>query len=298
MPDEISISVVITNYNTNDLTLRCLDGLERHSGGRSVQMIVVDDASSEPLPASLRDRVDLVENPTNQGYVRSVNIGVGRATGDIVLLLDSDACPVSNVLAPTIEAFSKNPRLGALGYHLVDSGGRPTGATQPEPTALGLALGQALEARFSDWIHRDPDGPFTIHSCALAFRRQAFVEIGGFDEGFDFLDADTDFSMRLHQAGWQFAMETARRSCTKDRGAPVDREAGRSLSRQPVATSGEARTHKAPAAAARRARDETRRGTDVAQPTRSVLAGRCGLPRGQIDGRRRLISTVWNSYRS
>jgi GT2 family glycosyltransferase len=37
----------------------------------------------------------------------------------------------------------------------------------------------------------------------MAVRREAVEEVGGFDEGFDFLDADTDFSMRLRQAGWQ-----------------------------------------------------------------------------------------------
>jgi GT2 family glycosyltransferase len=262
-------------------------------------MIVVDDASSEPLPASLRDRVDLVENPINQGYVRSVNIGVGRATGDIVLLLDSDACPVSNVLAPTIEAFSKNPRLGALGYHLVDSGGRPTGATQPEPTALGLALGQALEARFSDWIHRDPDGRFTIHSCALAFRRQAFVEIGGFDEGFDFLDADTDFSMRLHQAGWQFAMETGAQILHEGSGSP--QSTAKRVVRFHVNRWRLLEKHgliKHPrllrSALAMRHAAELMWLSRPARFWRADAASRAD----KLSGRRRLISTVWNSYRS
>jgi N-acetylglucosaminyl-diphospho-decaprenol L-rhamnosyltransferase len=297
--DEISISVVITNYNTNDLTLRCLDGLSRHSGGRQVQVVVVDDASSERLPAALRERVELVENATNQGYVRSVNIGTARATGDIVLLLDSDACPVSDVLTPTIESFARNPRLGALGYHLVDSAGQPTGATQPEPTALGLALGQAFESHFSDWIHRDADGRFTIHSCALAFRRQAFVEIGGFDEGFDFLDADTDFSMRLRRAGWQFGMETGARILHEGSGSPqstakrvVRFHANRwrllekhGLIKHPRLLRG--------ALAMRHAAELLW----LSRPTR-FWRGDGGARADKLTGRRRLISTVWNSYRS
>jgi GT2 family glycosyltransferase len=37
----------------------------------------------------------------------------------------------------------------------------------------------------------------------MAVWQEAVEDVGGFDEGFDFLDADTDFSMRLRQAGWR-----------------------------------------------------------------------------------------------
>jgi GT2 family glycosyltransferase len=220
MKEKMSISVVVTNYNTKSLTIRCLEGLDSQVGHQSVQVIVVDDASTESLSGSLPTWVELVENETNQGYVKSVNIGVGQATGEVVLLLDSDACPVSDLVTPIADAFARNERLGGLGFHLVDAVGRPTGATQPEPTALGLALGQALEARFSNWIHRRSNDRFTVHSCALAFRRKAFIEIGGFDEGFDFLDADTDFSMRLRRAGWEIAMEDRVRILHEGSGSP------------------------------------------------------------------------------
>ena len=201
-----SITVVVTNYNTADLTLRCLEGVQRHRGERSLEVVVVDDASAEPVRARLPAPVTVVENATNQGYVKSVNIGVARARGDVVLLLDSDAAPVSDVFSPTAAAFAARERLGALGFRLVDRADRPTGATQPEPTALGLALGQQLESRAIGWAPArlgGHGGPFTIHSCAIAFRRAAFEELGGFDESFDFLDADTDFSMRLRRAGWE-----------------------------------------------------------------------------------------------
>jgi GT2 family glycosyltransferase len=295
----MSISVVVTNYNTNDLTIRCLDGLARHSGHRPIQVIVVDDASTNSLAGAVPDRVELVKNETNQGYVRSVNIGVAHAKGDVVLLLDSDACPVSDAVTPTLEAFERNPRLGALGFHLVDSHDRPTGATQPEPTALGLALGQALEQRFSDWIHRQADGRFTIHSCALAFRRQAFLEVGGFDEGFDFLDADTDFSMRLRRAGWEFAMDPGVRILHEGSGSPqstakrvVRFHVNRwrllekhGLIKHPLLLRG--------ALAMRHA-------AELLWLSRPAALWRGGAANraDKLTSRRKLMSTVWNAYRS
>jgi len=217
---EPSISVVVTNYNTATLTIRCVEGVMRHKQGRPVEVVVVDDGSSESLRGRLPAGVELVENGANRGYLPSVNIGVARARGDVVLLLDSDAEPLADVFTPVARAFGERPRLGAVGYPLVDRADQPTGATAPEPTALGLAVGQQLEARLQRWVPALFSDPFTINSCAIAFRRRAFEDLGGFDEGFDFLDGDTDFSMRLRRAGWELDIERGAKILHEGSGSP------------------------------------------------------------------------------
>lgn len=220
MSDRLSLSVVITNYNTTSLTVRCIEGIRKHFALPPEQVIVVDDASNDKPKGAFPVGTTLLENQTNQGYVRSVNIGVTQATGDLVLLLDSDAVPLSDVATRTIDHFSKNPGLGGLGFHLVDHAGAPTGASQSEPRAWGLAVGQALEARLGRYLSEPTPAWFTIHSCAIAFRRTTFLEMGGFDEGFDFLDADTDFSMRLWRAGWELSIDHEARILHEGSGSP------------------------------------------------------------------------------
>lgn len=216
----LPLSIVITNYNTTALTVRCIEQLRQNAPRPPAEIIVVDDSSTEDVRGALPAGVTLIVNEKNQGYVRSVNIGVRRATQDLVLVLDSDAAPIDDVGTAIVDAFAAQPRLGALGFSLVDRNGGPTGATQPEPTALGLALGQAAEARLIGRLAPHHSNWFTIHSCAIAFRRQVFVEIGGFDESFDFLDADTDFSMRLWRAGWQLSMADGVRVLHEGSGSP------------------------------------------------------------------------------
>jgi GT2 family glycosyltransferase len=215
----LPLSVVVTSYNTTALTVRCIGAIRHHLPRQPAEIIVVDDASSDESGA-FPDGITLVKNETNQGYVRSVNIGVARATQPFVLLLDSDATPLDDVGTAVVDAFATAPRLGALGFALVDSYGSPTGATQPEPTLLGLMLGQALEHRLNHRLPRERPDWFTIHSCAIAFRRQTFIDVGGFDEGFDFLDADTDFSMRLRRAGWELSMANHARVLHEGSGSP------------------------------------------------------------------------------
>jgi GT2 family glycosyltransferase len=202
----LSVSVLITNYNTWPDAERCARSAVEHSGNALDTVLIVDDCSDSTGADELPVPIQVLRNETNQGYVRSVNIGMTQLDTDLVIVLDSDAEPLMDVVPGVQEAFRSNANLGALSLHLVDRDGNPTGAVSPEPTVRQYVLGQKLGAmarRFTDATL--PPQRMCIHSCGIVIRRAAFEDIGGFDEGFDFLDADTDFSMRLRQAGWKLA---------------------------------------------------------------------------------------------
>jgi GT2 family glycosyltransferase len=299
MTARLSLSVVVTNYNTTALTLRCLEGIRTHFAVPPAQIIVVDDASTDRLDGRLPPGTTLIENEANLGYVRSVNVGVRHASGDVVLLLDSDAAPLSDAGAVVLARFSEEPRLGALGFHLVDTAGAPTGASQPEPRAWGLAVGQALEAPLTARFASAAPAWFTIHSCAIAFRRATFVDLDGFDEGFDFLDADTDFSMRLWRAGWQLAMDDGVRILHEGSGSPqttarrvVRHHANRWRLLQKHGLISHPHLLKAALAARHFAELMWLRG-----PAR-LRSGRSSLIDDKVAGRIQLLSTVWRSYRA
>jgi GT2 family glycosyltransferase len=298
MIDQPSLGVVITNYNTTALTLRCLEGIRTCFASQPSEIVVVDDASTESLEGKLPPGTILIANETNQGYVHSVNVGVKRTTADLVLLLDSDAVPLSDVMASTIARFSANPRLGGLGFKLVDHAGKPTGASQPEPRAWGLAVGQALEARLSRYL-ASSSVTFTIHSCAIAFRRDTFVDLGGFDQGFDFLDADTDFSMRLSRAGWQLDIDAHARILHEGSGSPqttarrvVRHHFNRWRLLEKHGLIGHPRLLKGALAA--------RHLVELAwlQGPARLAEARLSTRADKLAGRRRLLSTVWRSYRA
>jgi GT2 family glycosyltransferase len=289
----------VTNYNTTALTVRCIEAIRRHHRRQPAEIIVVDDASSEELENQLPAGVTLIANETNQGYVRSVNIGVARATADLVLVLDSDAAPLDDIGTAIVDAFAAAPRLGALGFRLVDRDGNPTGATQPEPTALGLVLGQALEQRFNHRLPRRHPDWFTIHSCAIAFRRQTFFEVGGFDDGFDFLGADTDFSMRLRRAGWELAIASHVQILHEGSGSPqttarrvVRHHASRwrLLEKHGLVTN----------AFLLKSALATRHAAELlwfAGPARFVDGMTTAMRLDKVASRRRLLASVWRGYR-
>lgn len=201
------ISLLITNYNTWELTERCIRSVEYADPSKVIQeIIVVDDCSTQNAPVYFQEHplVKIIKNEDNLGYVKSVNKAFAEAKQSICLLLDSDAYLISDIaLIPKI--FEEQKGLGILGFNLVDEHGKSTGRGGPEPDVWSLVLGQQLERSFRKLFPKRSKY-MTLYSCGIAIRKKAFEAIGGFDESFDFLDADHDFSMRMNRKGWDIAV--------------------------------------------------------------------------------------------
>ncbi len=193
------ISLIITNYKTWSLCQKCIESaMATDLTGLVNEIVIVDDFSQEPVPSYFASvpHLSIIKNKANFGYARSVNIGAKAASNEICLLLDSDAFLLRGLeLIP--QRFQEEQRLGLLGFRLVDAHGCPTGSREPEPDYLSLLLGQKLHSKFFITQAKEK---ITIFSCAMAFRKSVFNHVDGFDENFDFTDADIDFSMKVNRS--------------------------------------------------------------------------------------------------
>ena len=123
----LTLSVVIPTHDTRELTLRCLGSLG-YGGGPLAEVIVVDDASSDGTADAVTARhpgVIVAATDGNIGFSRAVNLGAERATGDILLVLNSDTEIGEGVLGELAEAFFDDKTLGIGGAELIDPDGRP-----------------------------------------------------------------------------------------------------------------------------------------------------------------------------
>lgn len=213
----MTASVLITVYNCWPIALRAIENHLKFGGDLIEEIIVVDDCSTENIPEVLPDKVRLIRNQTNQGYVKSVNIGFREIQSDLVILFDADSIPLNEYGKALDTYFTEHTDVGAIGFYTVNDKGEQTGMIEPEPNAWSLLLGQQLYARAEKFFTKDP---IVIYSCALVVRKKAVEQINGFDEGFDFLDADADFSMRLTRAGWKLKMVEALKSQHQGGGSP------------------------------------------------------------------------------
>lgn len=142
----------------------------------------------------------------NLGFGGGVNAGAARARGELLLILNPDACPEPGALEALLEGFELHPGAAGLAPRLVGPDGSPQWRWQLRdlPSAGALLL-HALFLPAGGRSSREPRAGAPVAqpaAAALALRREAFEAVGGFDERFHpAWFEDVDLARRLGEAG-------------------------------------------------------------------------------------------------
>lgn len=208
----LSVGILVTNYKAWPVTEQTVLAALQHGGDAVCRVLIVDDCSDAPETWTGDARVSIHRNAVNLGYVRSVNAGMAMMTEDIIVMLDCDARPLTPFVEIVQAAFAADEKLGAFGFMQTDDSGLFRSSCEVCPFVMEFVIGPAfwsrLPKRFSGML--EPKSSFLcVHSCCFAIRRAAFCDVGGFDESFDFLDADVDFSISLNRKGWKTVVSSS-----------------------------------------------------------------------------------------
>jgi hypothetical protein len=231
------LSIVIPTHDTRELTLRCLGSLFA-SPVPGMEVILVDDASGDSTAEAARRRypqVSVLRNGEAARFTRSANRGLALATGEILLLLNSDTEVEAGGLARLLEVFANEPELGIAGalLHYPDGSPQWSGGREPALTwFLALTSGlPALLARLPFYRRARPlavDRPRAVDwvtGAAMAFRRPVWESAGPLDEGFRFYAQDLDLCLRARRAGFTVEVRPELR-VLHHHGATIGRAAG------------------------------------------------------------------------
>jgi GT2 family glycosyltransferase len=201
----LSVGVLVLNYNTWDLALRALNAAINLESETVDEYVLFDDGSSTPPPPGVDRRVHVILGRVNRGFAAALKVAFTNMKSDIVVLFDADAYPLTPFAARVRERFGNDKQLGQLGFLSQDRSGSPTESFQSEPSQWSLLLGQKLYAHIPRKAPR-PSNLCVITAC-MATRLEAYAQVGGFDDTFDWLDVDLDYSMRLRKNGWRVAVD-------------------------------------------------------------------------------------------
>ncbi|MBV6459013.1 MAG: N-acetylglucosaminyl-diphospho-decaprenol L-rhamnosyltransferase [Fimbriimonadaceae bacterium] len=215
------LSVLIVHWNTADLLQRCLGSIFRFHPDLPLEVIVVDNASSDGAAAMvLRDfpQVKLVEAGRNTGYAAGNNLAFSFASGSSLLALNPDTEFLRPTLAEAEAVLHAKPDRGCVAIRLLDPDGTRQSSVRGFPTWKGI-IGDitGLGRRFpgSGWDSYRLDGfDYDVSGPApqpmgtfLLFRREALAAVGDpkhpFDEDFPIFFNDVDLLKRLADKGWQ-----------------------------------------------------------------------------------------------
>ncbi len=214
----MQLSVIIVNYNVRFFLEQCLLSVRKAGIGLDMEVMVIDNCSSDDSRALLEPRFPDVQFhwlPENTGFSRACNYGFQHAKGAYILFLNPDTLLPEDCFRKTLAFMHTHPDAGAMGVRMIDGSGRFL-----KESKRGLPSALASLFRFSGLIRLFPHSRFfakyysghlpetetnqveVLSGAFLLVRRKVFEQTGGFDEQFFMYGEDIDLSYRITRAGF------------------------------------------------------------------------------------------------
>jgi glycosyltransferase involved in cell wall biosynthesis len=199
-----TFSLIVNTIDRAGPLRALLYGLEQQSYPHFEVIVVVGPTHDNTLEmlTEFGERVRILRCPT-ANLSQSRNIGLQAARGDIVAYIDDDAVPAYHWLAQLNRLFD-NPQLAGTGGKVY----RVTPDQSVIQHRIGLASGLAeqndVRASWLDGIVPEGMGYHwfgRMMGTNMAYRRRDLLEVGGFDEFYQWVYDDTDIALRLTNAG-------------------------------------------------------------------------------------------------
>ena len=215
----MNVSAVIVNWNSGAALRECLDCLVDRTACRFLNIVVVDNASSDGSQSAAQrfPGVVLVQNDENRGFASGVNQGLAVARGDVVLVLNPDVVLTPSTVPALVEFVTRRADVAVVGPKLVNPDGSVQGSARRAPSAW-----TGLFGRSTPLTKLMPNNPFSrrelpglwnggrepvevdwLAGACLLVRREAVNQVGVMDERFFLFFEDADWCIRFRQAGWK-----------------------------------------------------------------------------------------------
>jgi GT2 family glycosyltransferase len=214
----IDVSIVIVSFNTREVLRECLQSVERESDGLTIEILVVDNHSSDGSPEMIEQeypQIRFFRSDVNLGFGAANNIALEQAQGRYVVLLNSDAFLCAGALRLAVTHMDETPRAGLAGGKLVgrDHSWQPSARMFPSLWSDAFVF-TGLAGRFPksrlfghfdrtwadqsvasevDWV----PGAFSI------IRAETLMKVGYFDPAFFLYSEEVDLCRRIQAAGYQ-----------------------------------------------------------------------------------------------
>ena len=215
MQEVPTVSIVIVNWNTRDLLKRCVQSVYARVPPVSFEVIVIDNASedhSANMVETSFPQAKLILSKSNLGFAAGNNLGLRRACGRYMMLLNSDAELTDGAVARMIAFMESHPDAGLIGPKLLSPDGTLQINGQRFPTFFREMLGVLRMPRFFPslaklgWGRGDFDSSAEVDALAgacMLVRKEAVDSVGLLDERFFMYFEDVDWCYRIKKAGWK-----------------------------------------------------------------------------------------------
>ncbi len=214
----MDISVVIVGWNARHYLELCLESLEAAPPRRSMETLVVDNASTDGSAEMIETRfpwVKLIKSGENLGFAKGNNLAIRQCQGRYIALVNPDVIVFPGCLDALADFLDQNPKVGNVGPRVFEPDMSMQSTCRRFPTlwnnfcdATGLAT-RFKNSRFFAGEHMfyfSHDRTLKVDvlvGCFSFIRREAFDAVGLLDEKMFMYGDDVDWCRRCWKAGWE-----------------------------------------------------------------------------------------------
>lgn len=221
------LTIIIINYNSKEVLNKCLISLYESSLNTDFEVFIIDNASSESIGdlVPLFPQVNFLYNEKNIGFAAANNIGIRKANGKCILLLNPDTVINENSLQPMINYLDTNDDVGIVGCKIFNADGEIERSTHSFPTLvkefvhanefikkifsynsfLSKFLGKVLKIKSfeSYWDHDNIKEVDHVTAACMMIKKEAIDNVGLLDEAFFLYNEEVEWSFRFKKAGYK-----------------------------------------------------------------------------------------------
>jgi len=214
----VDISVVIVGWNAKQYLELCLESLAKASPRRSMEVLVVDNASTDDSAEMIEAKfpwVKLIKSTENLGFSKGNNVAIQQCQGHYIALVNPDVIVFPGCLDALADFLDQHPKVGNVGPRVFNPDMTQQSTCRRFPTLWNnFCSATHLESIFKGsrffagehmfyFPHDRPLPVDVIVGCFSMIRRETFNEVGLLDEGLFMYGDDVDWCRRARNAGWQ-----------------------------------------------------------------------------------------------
>ena len=210
----MDVSIIIVNYNTEDLTLQCLESVYSITNGLTFEVVVVDNASKDDSVLKIKQlfpQTILIQSDTNLGFGCANNLGYQSSKGEFIFLLNSDTILINNAIKILWQFLNNHDDIAIVGGQLYAK----DGLTKVHSyscifPSIFMEIDELLSHRLTSFIDKNrqkrgkKDGFFNvayITGADMMLRRSDIEKLGFFDPAFFLYFEETELAYRYYNNG-------------------------------------------------------------------------------------------------
>lgn len=194
------VGVVIVTWNSASTIADCLASLPPE-----MTVVVVDNASGDDTVRRVRKtrpQTTIIESERNRGFGSACNLGAASLPGLDLLLLNPDATIEASAIQHLRQQLEEAPSLGAMGPAIADASGTLELSWGSDPSLKNEWDRKQAHSK-QGTRHQEPMKVDWVTGGCCLIRRDAWEEVGGFDEHYFLYFEDLDLCRRIRRAGYE-----------------------------------------------------------------------------------------------